>query len=52
MSPPKELCKALRNGEHTKVDDLIKRYGGFTKVVNGDLLFFIKNAKKNPLLSF
>ena len=32
--PPEELCTALENREHTKVDDLIGIYGGFTNVVD------------------
>ena len=32
--PPIQLYDALKNGDNTKVDDLINSHGGFTKVVN------------------
>ena len=54
MSGPSwDLCRALKNGDTTKVDDLIDSHGGFTKVANeyGSTALHVAAMKGNiPIL--
>ena len=50
-TPPRELCTAIENRDTTKVDDLINRYGGFTKVVeDGETAIHIAAMRGNLAL--